>query len=256
MKRLIINADDFGYSNAVNLGIIKSHIKGVLTSTTLMANMSGTEHAIELSKQTPTLAVGVHLTLTCGKPILGKNVRSLIKNDGSFHNLSDFENESIEIDKNELYDEWKSQIDKLCSLGIKLSHIDSHHHIHTFKQTSEVVKTLSKEYDLPVRNCNRVVNEDDINFLDLCNYEPIRDMSNKYMSVRDKCFKIIESNILKNIEFKKSEAMCHPAFIDSCLLEGSSFNIPRAREVDILCDPYMRELIDKYDINLCNYNNI
>ena len=221
-----------------------------------MANMSGTEHAVELSKQMPTLAVGVHLTLTCGKPILGKKVSSLIRNDGNFYNLCDFENENVKIDENELYDEWKTQIDKLYSLGIKLSHIDSHHHIHTFEQTSEIAKTLSKEYNLPVRNCNKAVDDNDINFLDLCNYEPIRDMSSKYISVREKCFEIIESNILKNIEFKKSEAMCHPAFIDSPLLEGSSFNIPRVREVDILCDPYMRELINKYDIELCNYNNI
>ncbi|MDU2197361.1 MAG: carbohydrate deacetylase [Peptostreptococcaceae bacterium] len=251
-----MNGDDFGYSNAVNLGIVKSHIKGVLTSTTLMANMSGTEHAVELSKQMPTLAVGVHLTLTCGKPILGKKVSSLIRNDGNFYNLCDFENENVKIDENELYDEWKTQIDKLYSLGIKLSHIDSHHHIHTFNQTAEIAKTLSKEYNLPVRNCNKAVDDNDINFLELCNYEPIRDMSSKYISVREKCFEIIESNILKNIEFKKSEAMCHPAFIDSPLLEGSSFNIPRVREVDILCDPYMRELINKYDIELCNYNNI
>jgi predicted glycoside hydrolase/deacetylase ChbG (UPF0249 family) len=221
-----------------------------------MANMSGTEHAVELSKQMPTLAVGVHLTLTCGKPILGKKVSSLIRNDGNFYNLCDFENENVKIDENELYDEWKTQIDKLYSLGIKLSHIDSHHHIHTFNQTAEIAKTLSKEYNLPVRNCNKAVDDNDINFLDLCNYEPIRDMSSKYISVREKCFEIIESNILKNIEFKKSEAMCHPAFIDSPLLEGSSFNIPRVREVDILCDPYMRELINKYDIELCNYNNI
>ena len=221
-----------------------------------MANMSGTEHAVELSKQMPTLAVGVHLTLTCGKPILGKKVSSLIRNDGNFYNLCDFENENVKIDENELYDEWKTQIDKLYSLGIKLSHIDSHHHIHTFNQTAEIAKILSKEYNLPVRNCNKAVDDDDINFLDLCNYEPIRDMSSKYISVREKCFEIIESNILKNIEFKKSEAMCHPAFIDSPLLEGSSFNIPRIREVDILCDPYMKELINKYEIKLCNYNNI
>lgn len=221
-----------------------------------MANMSGTEHAVELSKQIPTLAVGVHLSLTCGKPILGKKVSSLISEDGNFYKLSDFENESVEIDKNELYDEWKTQIEKLYSLGVKLSHIDSHHHIHTFEQISEIAKTLSKEYDLPIRNCNRATNKDDINFLDLCNYQPIRDMSIKYMSAREKCFKVIESNIIKNIEFEKSEAMCHPAFIDSYLLEGSSFNIPRIREVDILCDSYMRELINKYDIKLCNYNNI
>lgn len=221
-----------------------------------MANMLGTNHAIELSKKMPNLAIGAHLTLTCGKPILGDSVRSLIKEDGYFYKLSDFENENVEIDKNELYNEWKAQIDRLYSFGIKLSHIDSHHHIHTFEEPSKVVKMLSKEYNLPVRNCDKIKNDSEINFLDLCNYDPIRDMTTKYTTTREECFKIIESNILKNIEFEKSEAMCHPAFLDSPLLEGSSFNIARIREVDILCDPYMKELIKKYGIELCNYNNI
>ncbi|WP_353654970.1 carbohydrate deacetylase [Clostridium sp. CCUG 7971] len=256
IKRLIINADDFGYSHAVNLGIAESHINGVLTSTTLMANMPGTKHAVELSKKMPDLGIGVHLTLTCGKPILGNSVSSLIKEDGYFYKLSDFEKGIVNINKNELYSEWKAQIDRLYSYGIKLSHIDSHHHIHTFEEPSKVVEMLSKEYNLPVRNCNKATKNSEINFLDLCNYDPIRDMTTKYMSVRELCFKVIESNILKNIEFEKSEAMCHPAFLDSPLLEGSSFNIARIREVDILCDSYMKELIDKYDIELCNYNNI
>lgn len=256
IKKLIINADDFGYSYAVNLGIVKSHVNGVLTSTTLMANMNGTSHAIELSKKMPTLAVGVHLTLTCGKPILGKAVSSLIKEDGYFHKLSDFEKGTIKIDEEELYMEWKAQIDKLYSAGIKLSHIDSHHHIHTFEIPAKIAKILSNEYNLPVRNCSEIKNNGEVNFLDLCNYDPIRNMDTKYGTVRDECFKVIESNILKNINFEKSEAMCHPAFLDTPLLEGSSFNVARIREVDILCDPQMIELINKYKIKLCNYTNI
>lgn len=256
IKRLIINADDFGYSHAVNLGIAESHINGVLTSTTLMANMMGTNHAIELAKEMPNLAIGVHLTLTCGKSILGDKVKSLIKEDGYFHNLSGYEKGIININKNELYNEWKAQIDRLCLAGINLSHIDSHHHIHSFEETIDVVKRLSEEYNLPVRNYDNIKINNEINFLDLCNYDPIRDMSTKYMTSREQCFKVIESNILKNIEFEKSEAMCHPAFLDSPLLEGSSFNIARIREVDILCDPQMKKLIEKYNIKLCNYNNI
>ena len=69
MKKVIINADDFGYSSAVNLGIITSHKKGILTSTTLMANMSGCDEAIMLAKENPNLGVGCHLVLTCGKPL-------------------------------------------------------------------------------------------------------------------------------------------------------------------------------------------
>lgn len=255
MKRLIINADDFGYSRAVNFGIITSHVNGVLTSTTLMTNMPGTIHAINLSKEVPNLAVGVHLALTCGKPIL-ENVKSLVNESGEFYKLKDIESGNVNIDKEELYNEWKTQIERLYSNGVKISHIDSHHHVHTFEAFREVAKELSKEYNLQLRNCDKIKSDEEINFLDLCNYDPIRDMSYKYNSVRKGCFEVIEKNILDNIKYKKSEAMCHPAFLDSLLIEGSSFNIARIREVDILCDPYMKELINKYEIKLCNYNNI
>ncbi|WP_145838534.1 ChbG/HpnK family deacetylase, partial [Bacillus paralicheniformis] len=71
MKSLIINADDFGFSRGVNLGIIEAFQHGVLTSTTLMVNMQEAEHAVELARQNRELGVGVHLTLTAGRPILG-----------------------------------------------------------------------------------------------------------------------------------------------------------------------------------------
>ncbi|MDB2151964.1 ChbG/HpnK family deacetylase [Clostridium butyricum] len=255
MKHLIINADDFGYSKAVNLGIMESHINGVLTSTTLMANMPGVDHAVSLLKDMPNLCVGAHLTLTCGKPMLGEKVSTLIKENGYFFKLEDMENKVVQMDTSEIYEEWKTQIRYLLKKGVNLSHIDSHHHVHTFKEHEEMIKVLSEEFNLPVRNCNNVL-ENKIRFLDLCNYNPIRNMEEKYENVRIECFKVIEKIIKKNIQYENTEAMCHPAFLDSYLLENSSFNIARIREVDILCDQLMRDLINKYEIKLCNYKNI
>lgn len=255
MKHLIINADDFGYSKAVNLGIMESHVNGVLTSTTLMANMPGVDHAVSLLKDMPNLCVGAHLTLTCGKPMLGEKVSTLIKENGYFFKLEDMENKVVQMDISEIYEEWKTQIRYLLKKGVNLSHIDSHHHVHTFKEHEEIIKVLSEEFNLPVRNCNNVL-ENKIRFLDLCNYNPIRNMEEKYENVRIECFKVIEEIIKKNIQYENTEAMCHPAFLDSYLLENSSFNIARIREVDILCDQLMRDLINKYEIKLCNYKNI
>ena len=255
MKHLIINADDFGYSKAVNLGIMESHINGVLTSTTLMANMPGVDHAVSLLKDMPNLCVGAHLTLTCGKPMLGEKVSTLIKENEYFFKLEDVENKVVQMDISEIYEEWKTQIRYLLNKGVNLSHIDSHHHVHTFKEHEEIIKVLSEEFNLPVRNCNNVL-ENKIRFLDLCNYNPIRNMEEKYENVRIECFKLIEEIIKKNIQYENTEAMCHPAFLDSYLLENSSFNIARIREVDILCDQLMRDLINKYEIKLCNYKNI
>lgn len=255
MKNLIINADDFGYSKAVNFGIMESHINGVLTSTTLMANMPGVDHAVSLLKDMPNLCVGAHLTLTCGKPILGNKVSTLIKTDGCFYKLSDIESNATKMDKSEIYEEWKTQIKDLLKKGVNLSHIDSHHHVHTFKEHKEIIKSLSEEFNLPVRNCDNNL-ENKIRFLDLCNYNPIRNMEEKYEDVRIECFKVIEELIKRNIQYENTEAMCHPAFLDSHLFENSSFNIARIREVDILCDQLMRDFINKYEIKLCNYKNI
>ena len=64
MRKLINNADDFGYSHAINYGIIDSYLDGILTSTTLMPGMPGFQHAVALAKKNPCLGNGIHLTKT------------------------------------------------------------------------------------------------------------------------------------------------------------------------------------------------
>ena len=148
MGKVIFNSDDFGYSHGVNYGIVDAYQRGILTSTTLMANMPGFEHAVKLKKELPDLGVGVHLTLTCGKPLL-ENVDSLVEGD-QFKQLS-FYTKPFEIDNDQLYQEWNAQIQKVYRAGIIPTHLDSHHHTHTFDNNQEVVIALAKKYDLPVR---------------------------------------------------------------------------------------------------------
>jgi len=80
VAQIIINADDFGYSKAVNYGIIDSYLDGVVRSTTLMANMDGFDHAVDLAKKHRGLAVGVHLTISTGRPLTDLNQGFLDKN--------------------------------------------------------------------------------------------------------------------------------------------------------------------------------
>ena len=136
MGKVIFNSDDFGYSHGVNYGIVDAYQRGILTSTTLMANMPGFEHAVKLKKELPDLGVGVHLTLTCGKPLL-ENVDSLVEGD-QFKQLS-FYTKPFEIDNDQLYQEWNAQIQKVYRAGIIPTHLDSHHHTHTF----DIIRKLS-----------------------------------------------------------------------------------------------------------------
>ncbi|MFA0025879.1 ChbG/HpnK family deacetylase, partial [Vibrio sp. 10N.261.49.A5] len=69
--KVIFNADDFGLTSGVNIGIIKAHQQGVVNSTTMMVGMDAEKHAVELAKQNPDLKIGVHLRFTAGPPITG-----------------------------------------------------------------------------------------------------------------------------------------------------------------------------------------
>jgi predicted glycoside hydrolase/deacetylase ChbG (UPF0249 family) len=84
--KLIVNADDFGYSRCVNFGIIDAHRDGINNSATMMMNMLGVGHAIELAKENPKLQVGIHLVLTCGKPLL-PDVPSLVDESATLKNF-------------------------------------------------------------------------------------------------------------------------------------------------------------------------
>src|SRR5207245_2662387 len=70
-RRLIINADDFGRSAAINEAVIRAHKEGVLTTASLMVNEPALEEAVQLARQNPALGVGLHLTLLCGHSALG-----------------------------------------------------------------------------------------------------------------------------------------------------------------------------------------
>ena len=75
--KLIVNADDYGMTKGVNLGIIEAHKKGIVTSTTLMVTMPEVEHGLALSKDCPNLGIGLHLNCTLNKPLT--DCKSLIK---------------------------------------------------------------------------------------------------------------------------------------------------------------------------------
>jgi predicted glycoside hydrolase/deacetylase ChbG (UPF0249 family) len=120
VRRLIINADDFGLTPGVNRAILEAHQRGVLTSTTLMANSFAFEQAVQLSKTSSRWSVGCHVVLLDGEPLLDPvRIPSLVpKNNGKVFPQVEAEAEA--------------QIWKLKSHGISVSHVDTHKHTHIF----------------------------------------------------------------------------------------------------------------------------
>ena len=83
--KLIVNADDFGYSESISAGIMRAHRDGIVTATTLMTNAPHTSGAAKLARATPTLDVGVHLVVTFDRPLADVElVPTLVDKDGRF----------------------------------------------------------------------------------------------------------------------------------------------------------------------------
>jgi len=224
MLNLIINADDFGYSRAVNYGIIDAHQKGVLTSTTCMTNMPAVEHAYDLGKQYKSLGIGIHLSLTCGRPLL-KNHQTLVDADGNFKKLHHYQ-EKFHVDEEELYQEWKAQIEAFLDSGLIPTHVDSHHHINNLEPILPVFIQLAKEYGLPVRN-NFSQESVDASLTTTDHFE-----YNPEILLAD------TETILHHYKGAETvEIMCHPAYLDKFIMDNSSYATPRLEELETLTHP-------------------
>lgn len=138
MRRLIVNADDFGLTTGVNRGIVESHQNGIVTSTTLMACSKKFAEAASLTKILPRLSVGCHVVLVDGEPTADPaKVPSLLSSDSSPQfrvSLMNFAAlaASGRLDEGQIEAEITAQIQKLQSAGVAVSHLDSHKHTHMF----------------------------------------------------------------------------------------------------------------------------
>lgn len=137
MRRLIVNADDFGLTTGVNRGIVESHQNGIVTSTTLMACGNKFDEAASLAKDVPRLSVGCHVVLVDGQPMSSpSDIPTLLMNSSTdFRNsLMSFAARAASgtLDEGEIEAEVAAQVHKLQSAGIVVSHLDSHKHTHMF----------------------------------------------------------------------------------------------------------------------------
>ncbi len=138
MRRLIVNADDFGLTAGVNRGIAESHQRGIVTSATLMACGGQFDQAASLAKNLHGLSVGCHVVLVDGRPQMNPSaIPSLITKDSNPHfriSLTAFGAQAIsgQLDEGQIEAEISAQVRKLQAAGIAVSHLDSHKHTHVF----------------------------------------------------------------------------------------------------------------------------
>lgn len=150
--RIIINADDFGINEIVTRKIEEQVIKRNITSTTVMANGNCLQEALRFSKEHPEISYGVHLCLSEFSSITKSDILKkygIIDNNGTFVNkaifkIRNFDDNLMAAIRLEL----SGQIEKLMSMGFKISHADSHHHVHTIPELQKVFVEVLKHYGI------------------------------------------------------------------------------------------------------------
>lgn len=150
MRRLIVNGDDFGSSREVNEAVILAHRRGILTSTSLMVGGAAFEHAVTLAKDNPHLAVGLHLTLVDGRPVLRPlEIPHVAGKDGAFRSnparagLYYFVSPRA---RGELVHEIEAQFERFAQSGLRFSHVDAHCHLHVHPVVLKAVVALARRY--------------------------------------------------------------------------------------------------------------
>ena len=137
--RIILNADDFGLDDDTVAATVECFEAGALTSATIMPKMPATARAIEYARANPRFSFGAHLTFvadTVERPFSAPaDIPALVRPDGRFIGSNDLRMRAL-LDKapvDEIEREMAAQIQFLLGQGVRLSHVDSHGHLHKFK---------------------------------------------------------------------------------------------------------------------------
>ncbi len=283
MKKLIVNADDFGRSPGINRGILDAHLNGIVTSTTVMINYPDAAPGLEQALlKAPDLGIGLHLNLTSGRPVSAPgSVASLVDENGFFHHISQWPTRFDTFETDHIQREIAAQVDRFASLvGHPPDHLDSHHHATYLHPVAlQAMLEIAAGYGIPMRNGYSNAHEEDA-ALHLSRIVPGFDEAFA-RPLFEQLTRIIASGpspcwparfemgfydatatladlliIVTNLpDDSITEIMCHPGYIDE-ILGTSGYLAPREREVEVLTHPATRECVQAEGIHLTSFRDL
>ena len=287
MKRLIINADDFGFTRGVNNGIVQAHKQGIVTSTTIMANGQAFNEAVELARENPGLGVGCHLSIVGGRPVApATQIRSLLESDGSLPpTLTRLALKLTRraVPPEQIVIEFRAQLERITRCGIKLTHVDTHKHSHTHPQVMKALAIAAGEFGIKcVRNPFENVFAR-VGLAGVANWSFVKQSAlsaaiqpsviqfkrvirkagfetpNRFFGV--KLTGMLDSMAIRSMMEAPwegtAELMCHPGIYDEELEQARTrLKRERERELEALCDPSLRLIAERHGIELIDYRGL
>lgn len=284
MKKLIVNADDFGLTAGVNRAIIEGHTRGAITSATLMANMPAFDMAVRLAKDHTSLGVGLHFNITQGRPVAeASRVGSLIDNRGEFWGTSEAIFRRMlagRLKIEEVVIELRAQIEKALSAGLRLTHVDSHKHTHALPQICEAIIATIKDYGINAVRSPRerwrfdrgatsfkliTQSAGAFGISQLCRISDVR-LKKSDVKTPDFFFGVARTgfwtkrwliDLIERLPAGASELMCHPGY-DDAELDGvkTRLRASRANELRLLTDQDVVAKLKENDVKLINFSSL
>jgi hopanoid biosynthesis associated protein HpnK len=152
LKRLIVTADDFGRSLAVNEAVEEAHATGILTAASLMVGADAASDAVDRAKRHPGLGVGLHLVVICGKSVLpSAEIPDLVDAKGEFDtNLvrAGFRYFFLPKVRRQLAREIRAQFEAFRNSGLELDHVNAHNHLHLHPTVLGLILSIGRDYGL------------------------------------------------------------------------------------------------------------
>jgi predicted glycoside hydrolase/deacetylase ChbG (UPF0249 family) len=249
MKRLIVNADDFGRSGGVNAGVLEAHAKGIVTSATVMVLEPSAARGIrEAAEKAPKLSLGLHFTLTGGGPpaAAARQVPSLAPEASSRGGARRWPRRCRPT-RCAASSRRRSAFSR-SSRASAPSHLDCHHHVSLHPSVEPVVAQIARKYSLPVRG----VTGDSLRRLRAAGVKtPDRFVDRFYGESAG--FETL-AEILETLPEGTTELMCHPGHADERLKSTSTYAGEREHEIEVLTDPAVRKMLKDAGVKLIPYD--
>jgi hopanoid biosynthesis associated protein HpnK len=280
VRRIIINADDFGLTSGVNRAIFEAHLRGVVTSSTLMACGAQFEEAVRLTSELPGLSVGCHVVLVDGSPTLNPSqVACLLPPQAQTfrHGLTGFACRAIarQLDEEQIEAEITAQIRKLQSRGIKVSHLDSHKHTHMFPVVFRAMIRAAKQCGVcALRNpfepllffsAGSWKRQFQLGILRSFRASFRHQLKSAGLMTPDGCIGIAATGALNLETFRALieglpegtwEFVCHPGYNDGELdVIKTRLKASREFELTVLTSPEVKELLHREQIDVISYRD-
>jgi len=287
VRRLIVNADDFGLTSGVNRAIVETHRDGVMAS----ANEGAFREAVEMARALPGLSVGCHVVLVDGAPVSPPGaVDTLLairsgEPENFYSSLSAFAARATMggFDREQLVLEITAQIRRIQAAGIEVSHLDSHKHTHIFPEILRAMLRAAKICGVrairspfvPMKAIMaqhfaarrallkrygqvRILNTFAGNFR--------RQTSRAGLRAPDGVIGVIETGSMDGILLRQAieglpegtwELVCHPGYADADLRAVRTRLVEsREQERSLLTSPELKDFLERQKIGVVSYREL